>query len=200
MKKLNQNIAVIATAEFVKIMADAKTSAMNAMLAAIVAMAAAEDAAAAYKSMHDRLAKKYEPREWLTARAAATRNLRAARAIFNARAAAFIAAVKGSADLMSAMVAVKACLPEQANNPSRALAVYTANGQLKQPVGRNRGKPAAILGAAVATADDFDYDAATAALQALADKAAVKPFAKFFFSKMVELGQKGAKASRSKAA
>lgn len=203
-KKIEKNnLQTLATCEFVKIEKDAKTQALRAMLTALVALATSDDSAKTYKTLYDSLAKTYEPNAWEVARSAATRNLRAAYSIFNARAITMQAAVKKADDLDHAINSVKACLPKQASNPSKILATYTTAGKLKNKTTKNettKNKATNDSATVALNSEAFAYDTAIAALNELAKKAAAQPFAKFFFTKMAELAKNGAKASLEKAA
>lgn len=202
-KKIDTNLTAIATIEFVNVEKNAKAAALRAMLAAIVALATSDDSTKTYKTLYNELAKTYEPKAWEVARSAATRNLRAAYSIFNARAITMQAAVKKADSLDAAIDSIKACLPKQASNPSKILATYTTAGKLKNETTKNettKNKATNDSATVGLKSEDFDYDTAIAALNELAKKAAAQPFAKFFFTKMAELAKNGAKASLEKAA
>lgn len=198
MEKIDINLCAIATREFVKIENDAKAAALRAMLVAVVALATSDDSAKTYKTLCAELAKNYEPKAWEVARSAATRNLRAAYSIFNARAITMQAAVEKADSLDCAINSVKACLPKQASNPSKILATYTTAGKLKNKTTKNETTKNKATNDS--NSESFDYDTAIAALNELVKKASAQPFAKFFFSKMEELAKNGAKASLKKAA
>lgn len=203
MEKIDINLCAIATREFVKIENDAKAAALRAMLAALVALATSDDSTKTYKTLYNELAKSYEPKAWEVARSAATRNLRAAYSIFNARALTMQAAAKKADDLEQAINSIKACLPKQASNPSKILATYTTAGKLKNKTTKNettKNKATNDSATVALNSEAFDYDTAIAALNELVKKASAQPFAKFFFAKMEELAKNGAKASLEKAA
>lgn len=202
-KKIDTNLTAIATIEFVNVEKNAKAAALRAMLAAIVALATSDDSTKTYKKLYNELAKSYEPKAWEVARSAATRNLRAAYSIFNARAITMQAAVKKADSLDAAIDSIKAYLPKQASNPSKILATYTTAGKLKNKTTKNettKNKATNDSAPVGLKSEDFDYDTAISELNKLVKKASAKPFAKFFFAKMEELAKNGAKASLKKAA
>ena len=202
-KKIDTNLTAIATIEFVNVEKNAKAAALRAMLSALVALATSDDSTKTYKTLYNELAKTYEPNAWEVARSAATRNLRAAYSIFNARAITMQAAVKKADSLDAAIDSIKACLPKEASNPSKILATYTTAGKLKNKTTKNettKNKATNDSATVGLKSEDFDYDTAITALNELVKKASAQPFAKFFFTKMAELAKNGAKASLEKAA